>query len=244
MTELLVAFSIGLASSSHCLMMCGGIASSLSGQVRDYSRWPRLARNLLFHLGRISCYAALGLLIGDVLRVIISQHPSLVFYSRVLTGVMLIVIGFYVMGMGRAVRAIEGQLSFVWQKLQPLVQRFRKVEHYSDAYILGFLWGFLPCGVLYTALIWASSNTSGVSASLLMLFFGLGTIPALFASSVFIQKLLTGRSKKIMGAALIVFGVWSMSAVLMHHFGGHDHGEHGHATEHQEHNVSDEHGHH
>lgn len=223
MGEIIVALGIGLASSSHCLMMCGGISSSLAGQVRDYSRWPRLIRTLLFHLGRISCYAVLGFVIGDVLRLLVSQSPNLVLYSRVLTGVMLVVIGLYVMGFGRAVRAIEGQLSFVWQKLQPLVQKFKQVENYSDAYILGYLWGFLPCGVLYTALIWASSQTGDVSAGVLMFFFGLGTIPALFGSSLLVQKLLTGRSKKIIGAALVVFGLWSMGAVISHAFHDHDH---------------------
>lgn len=239
MGEILIALTIGLASSSHCLMMCGGIASSLAGQVRDYNRWPRLTRTLLFHIGRISCYAALGFIIGDVLRLLVQQSPSLVFYSRVLTGVMLVVIGLYVMGFGRAVKAIEGQLSFVWQKLQPLVQKFKRVENYSDAYILGFLWGFLPCGVLYTALIWASSQTGDVSAGILMFFFGLGTIPALFASSVVVQKLLTGRNKKIIGAALIVFGFWSMAAVFAHssheHHERHNHSEHSAPTVEHEH---------
>lgn len=221
MPEIALAFFIGLSSSGHCLMMCGGIASSLSSNVKQHAFWPRMSRTLLFHLGRISCYASLGFIIGDVLRIVVGVSPTAVFYSRLLTGVMLIVIGFYVLGFGRVARFIEARMAFVWQKLQPVVRQFIGAESYGDAYVIGYLWGFLPCGIIYSTLLWASSQVGGTSAAVLMLFFGLGTIPALFASSVFVQKLLTGHSKKVMGVALIVFGLWTMAFMFV---GGH--GEH------------------
>lgn len=222
MNELLIAFFIGLSSSGHCLMMCGGIASSLSSNVKQHAFWPRMSRTLLFHLGRISCYASLGFVIGDLLRLAVSTSPAAVFYSRLFAGLMLVIIGAYVMGFGRVARFIESRMAFIWQKLQPVVRQFMGAESYGDAYVIGYLWGFLPCGIIYSTLLWASSQVGDTSAALLMLFFGLGTIPALFASSLFVQKLLTGRGKKIMGAALIVFGLWTMSFVFMSHGNGHD----------------------
>lgn len=223
MHELLVAFLIGVSSSGHCLMMCGGIASSLSSNVKQHAFLPRMSRTLLFHIGRISCYASLGFIIGDVLRLAISTSPTAIFYSRLFAGLMLIVIGFYVLGFGGVARFIESRMAFVWQKLQPVVRHFMGVQSYSDAYAIGYLWGFLPCGILYSTLLWASSQVGGTSAALLMLFFGLGTIPALFFSGVLAQKLLSGRSKKVMGIALIIFGVWTMAFMVIGHGDGHGH---------------------
>lgn len=226
--ECLLAFMIGLSSSGHCLMMCGGIASSLSGQLADRAFWPRIGRTLLFHIGRISCYAMLGFFVGDLLRMAVGTSTTAVFYSRLFTGIMLLIIGSYAAGFGNMVRVIEGRMAFVWQKLQPLVRQFIRVEHYSDAYALGFLWGFLPCGIIYSALMWASSQIGGSSAALLMLCFGLGTIPALFASNLIIQKILSGSTKKLLGIALILFGLWTIASLFIGH-GSHNHQQHNHS---------------
>lgn len=215
--ELLLALLIGLSSSGHCLMMCGGIASSLSGSIANMPRSARLTRTLLFHIGRVSCYAMLGFFIGDILRIVIGNSETAVFYSRIITGIMLVLIGCYAAGIANFVRILEGKLAFIWRKLQPLVRQFIRVETPSDAYALGFLWGFLPCGIIYSTLIWASSQIESTSSALLMLFFGLGTIPALFASNLMVQKLLSGNTKKLLGIALILFGIWTIASLFIGH---------------------------
>lgn len=230
--EIVLAFLIGLSSSGHCLMMCGGIASSLASNTAHLKPFPRIARTLLFHIGRISCYAMLGFFIGDVLRVALTVSSDAIFYSRLVTGIMLIIIGCYAAGFANLVRIIEGKLSFVWRKLQPLVRQFIHAEQLSDAYALGFLWGFLPCGIIYSTLIWATSQVSATSTAVLMISFGLGTIPALFFSNVLIQKILSQSTKKLLGIALILFGVWTIASVLMPHLHQHSSAE-SHPATHQ-----------
>ncbi|HEY9032631.1 MAG TPA: sulfite exporter TauE/SafE family protein [Pseudomonadales bacterium] len=223
MFETLVsAFLIGLASSGHCLVMCGGIASALSSNIDQQQGHRRLLTLLLFHGGRILCYTLLGLVVGDLLRTALHGSPQLMFSSRLVAAGLLVLIGLYIAGINTVIKHIESRMAFVWRALQPAIRRFMPIRRFRDALVLGFFWGFLPCGIIYSTLLWASTSVDGHSAAVLMFFFGLGTIPALLSSNIVLQRFITGRSKKVIGLLMIGFGLWTAASLLMGH-GKHQH---------------------
>jgi sulfite exporter TauE/SafE len=216
---LAVAFIIGLGSSGHCLLMCGGISSALTSRMSTTSTLSRLLHLLLFHTGRISCYALLGTLLGGTLGWLISYSTQLATFSRIIAALTIIFMGLYVSGYSSLIRIVEKRLAFIWQNLQPLTQRFMAMQHWYHAFCLGLLWGFLPCGMIYSTLLWASSNNQGFSTGLLMLSFGLGTVPALLATNwlglqtfAFLNQ---KNYKRVIGLVLIAYGLISMAFLFM-----------------------------
>lgn len=222
---LTIAFMIGLGSTGHCLMMCGGISSALSSQLVHEAAVLKILKLLLFHLGRISCYSLLGLLLGSAIHWLLSFSANLVMIARVISALLIIIMGLYVAGVSTIIKLLEKQLGFIWRKLQPVTLRFMHMQQWHHAYILGFLWGFLPCGMIYSTLLWASSNNQGMQTALLMFSFGLGTLPALFIANLFSLKTLSFFQKKhfkrAIGFLLIAFGLWSLGFMAMPH-GQHD----------------------
>jgi len=81
------------------------------------------------------------------------------------------------------------------------------------------VWGWLPCGLVYSAMIWASLEASVIGSMLIMLFFGLGTLPAMLASGYFAQSLGNFIKQRCFrssaGLMMIGFGVWSLPIVQL-----------------------------
>lgn len=210
----IAAVTLGLLSSGHCLFMCGGISQALSSQTKDKS-W---LNTLLFHSGRISCYALLGLLLGSVIHQIAMEYHLLAKVLRHLSGVLLILIGLYIAGADRFLKVVEKRFAFIWKGLQPAVKKVLGMQRLHHAYALGFLWGFLPCGIIYSTLLWASTTTQGASASLVMLLFGLGTVPSFLVLGFFGEQLMTMLRRKqlrnLIGGLFVVFGLWTIAALF------------------------------
>lgn len=230
LTELLtIAFMIGLGSTGHCLLMCGGISSALSSRLANAAPLAKTGKLLLFHIGRISCYSLLGLLLGSAIHWLLSFSASLIIVARIIAALMIIVMGLYVAGVSTIIKLLEKQLGFVWKHIQPVTLRYIQMEKWHHAWILGFLWGFLPCGMIYSTLLWASSNNHGADTALLMFAFGLGTLPALFVANIFSLKTMAffqqKHYKRTIGALLVLFGLWSLAFMAMPHSG---HGNHQH----------------
>lgn len=222
---LAIAFMIGLGSTGHCLLMCGGISSALSSQLADESPALKISKLLLFHFGRISCYSVLGLLLGSTIHWLLSFSGNLVIIARIISALLIILMGLYVAGIPTIIKILEKQLGFIWQRLQPVTRRYIHMQQWHHAYILGFLWGFLPCGMIYSTLLWASSNNQGMLTALLMFSFGLGTLPALFITNLFSIKTMAffqqKHYKRAIGILLIAFGLWSLGFMAMPH-GNHE----------------------
>lgn len=233
---LLMAFMIGIGSTGHCMMMCGGISSALAANLSQGSQQQRLLRLFLFHAGRLLCYSLLGVLVGAIFTSGIGLPKPVIIGVRTFAGVMLILIGLYVAGFSTILRHLENRLSFVWRRIQPLLQRFIPITHWYQALFVGFLWGFLPCGIVYSTLLWAGSSTMSLSAGVLMLFFGAGTMPGLLAMNIASQQLASRMQrwlpKQTLGVIMILFGVWTLPQVsglfMQHGAHQHDHGDHMH----------------
>ena len=213
-------FLVGLLGGVHCVGMCGGIVTALS--LSSTTRRPALPMLLAYNFGRIASYALAGAIVGAIGASTILLE-RFVPAERVLYGlanIMLILLGLYLAGLSRAVLALERVGSVVWARLQPLMKRFIPVRTLPQAFFTGAVWGWLPCGLVYSVLISALATGSAAHGALLMLAFGAGTLPNLLAMGLFAQRLqtLTRKPGVRLAAGLLVaaFGVWGLTRLILY----------------------------
>lgn len=206
------ALIIGLLGGGHCLGMCGGLMGALTMAIPPEQRARRLRLLLAYNLGRILSYACAGLLLG-LAGWAVARTP---FASalRVVAGLLLVVMGLYLAGWWSGLTRIEGLGRGLWKHIQPIASRLLPVASVPRALLLGTLWGWLPCGLVYSTLLWATSQGSAIDSALLMLAFGLGTLPVLLATGLAAERitaLLRKRSVRVAGGVLVIlFGLWTL----------------------------------
>jgi sulfite exporter TauE/SafE len=210
------AFLIGLLGSTHCLGMCGGISASLS-MALPVGKGYRLRQSVMllaFNFGRIGSYVLIATLVALASTSAASQWASAGLVLRTLAGALLIFMGLSMGQWWQGIRYVERIGAPIWGRLSPLTRRLLPVNHGGQALALGALWGWLPCGLVYSTLGWAALQPTVGSAALTMLFFGLGTLPSMLATGYaagWIRGLQTHRLfRKFTGALLILFGVWTL----------------------------------
>jgi hypothetical protein len=225
-SALFTAFFVGLLGSGHCFGMCGGIAAGL-GSISAHTEGsegtkPRAVSALLFNFGRILSYAALGLIsawilsrVGKVLNV-----PQWSMILRLLTALMIFLIGLQFLFNWQTLAGIERAGAKVWKCVLPLTVRASSLPGGSGRLLLGLCWGLLPCGLVYSVLLTASAANSPVSGALVMLAFGVGTLPSMLGMSLAAPALAAVLSdkwtRKLMGTALILLAVLSVSLMVIH----------------------------
>lgn len=209
--DLLSAFVVGLLGGVHCAGMCGGIVGALSfGLAPTASRWPIL---LAYNAGRISSYTLAGALMGalgfyfsGLLPVQTAQRLLLS-----LAGLFLILMGLYLAGWWSALSRIERVGGVLWRKIEPLGRGLLPVRSARQGYLLGLLWGWLPCGLVYSALVWTVSAGGALEGASLMLAFGLGTLPNLLLMGVAATELARWLRqpwvRAFAGGLVMLFGV-------------------------------------
>ena len=182
----LALFLVGLLGGTHCVGMCGGIVGALS--MGAPGRW---SMHLAYNVGRILSYGLAGAIAGTVGAAshgLDSQVPMrLALY--LVANLMLIALGLYLLGVTQALAFTERAGQLLWQRLQPLTRRFLPARTVVQAFPLGMLWGWLPCGLVYSALATALSSGSAVRGGLCMLAFGLGTLPNLLLAGIVLARL-------------------------------------------------------
>ncbi len=214
-----IPFLIGLLSAVHCFGMCGGIVGALTMSLTPEIR----ARNsqlfyysLAYNLGRIASYITAGLLIGwlgSTLLTLLAPDQGLSFL-RFMAALIVILLGLYLGGWLPRLATIERLGAPVWEKLQPLGQHLLPVTSPLQAFLFGIVWGWLPCGLVYYALLLAVAEGSAINAGLYMLMFGLGTLTPMLLASMLAGKLnhlfKTAIIKRISGGLLILMGLVSL----------------------------------
>jgi sulfite exporter TauE/SafE len=215
--SIIAVFVVGLLGGVHCLGMCGSIVGILTGQLpKDGSRWPF---HLAYNIGRITSYTLAGLLVGAIgqagmlLRDVVPiQH--LLF---ALSSLMLIALGLYLAGIWGMVRRIEKAGSVLWQRIQPLARPLFPITTATRALLLGTLWGWLPCGLVYSVLVTALASGHAQSGALIMLAFGLGTLPNLLVIGLFWDRcrnlVRSPRVRLIAGLIVMAFGLYGLIKV-------------------------------
>ena len=133
----------------------------------------------------------------------------------VAANLLLIALGLYLAGMRSPIARFEHLGAGLWQRIQPFTRRFLPADTGPKAFALGMLWGWLPRGLVYTVLFTALLSGSTLNGAILMLAFGLGTLPNLMAAAVFLQRsrsLLASRTARLFsGATMMAFGVYGVA---------------------------------
>lgn len=182
----LALFLVGLLGGTHCVGMCGGIVGALS--MGGPARW---SLHLAYNGGRILSYASAGAIAGALGAAglgLEGQVPArLILYF--LANLMLVALGLYLVGLTRTLAPVEQAGQHLWRHLQPLTRRFLPAQRVGQAFPLGLLWGWLPCGLVYSALATALAAGSAGRGALAMLAFGLGTLPNLLLAGIVLARL-------------------------------------------------------
>ena len=185
----ITAFLMGLFSTVHCIAMCGSVIGaltlSLPAEVRENQRkmFPYVFN---YNLGRLISYTAIGWFVG-LLSIPIEgiegfNGHDLLHYLSIL---VMVAMGLYLAGWFPRFARLEHLGTPVWKLLQPLSQKLLPVRRYSQAFFLGMVWGWLPCGLVYAALAFAVTSGDPAQSAFIMLAFGLGTLPAVMGAGLF-----------------------------------------------------------
>lgn len=206
------AFMLGILGSGHCLGMCGGLSIAFALNSRDQSQSYLLS----YHLGRLSSYAVAGLSVG-LIGFWFSEYLGLLTSLRFLAAVMLILLGVYIGGWFNALILTEKLGARAWQYIQPLGKRYLPPRSQKQALLLGMVWGWLPCGLVYSALIWAAAQASMINSTLIMMCFGLGTLPSMLGSALLGARashiLRHKRFKQLAGVSMVIIGLGSIPGI-------------------------------
>ena len=220
---LLSALMLGLLGGGHCLGMCGGLMGALTLAIPPDQRGRRLRLLLAYNLGRILSYACAGLLMGLAGWAVANSPAAMIL--RIVAALLLIAMGLYLAGWWSGLTRIEALGRHLWRHLQPFASRLMPVSSLPRALLLGAIWGWLPCGLVYSTLLWASSQGAPADSALLMLAFGLGTLPVLLATGLAAERLtalLRLRGIRIAGGLLVIlFGLWTLPGPHQHWLMGH-----------------------
>lgn len=216
MTEfsIIAVFFVGLLGGVHCLGMCGGIVGMLTAQLPKHgARWPF---HLAYNSGRLASYMAAGALVGAIGQagLLLRDDVPTQHLLFALSSLMLIVLGLYLAGIWGMVRRIEQLGGMLWQYIQPLTRGLLPAATPARALLLGMLWGWLPCGLVYSILVTALASGNAQSGALVMLAFGLGTLPNLLAIGLFWESarhwVQSPRVRMVAGLLVAGFGVYGL----------------------------------
>lgn len=218
---LLTALLIGLLGSTHCIGMCGGIVSALTLGIRPavgqpLSKFPYM---LAYNAGRISSYTLAGIIAGALGQTLLDSVNETVALSvtRWVTCLFLIALGLYLGGFTAALAPLENAGKRIWKHIQPLTGKLLPLSSPLRAYASGLVWGWLPCGLVYSALVWAVGSADPIRGGLLMLVFGLATLPAMLLTGAaalrFGQFTRHQLVRRVAGAVVIVLGLMQLAGV-------------------------------
>jgi len=215
-------FVLGLVSSLHCLQMCGpvvisySVASGFAQKQLQSSRrfsFASLPHHLAYNFGRILTYSALGAVAG-VLGRGVDFAGSLAGVSRaamMVSGALMVLAGILMLVSTDAVSRLgNASIRFTSRLLKPLA-RFMSSAHIADRFYLGLGLGFLPCGLVYMALLRSVAAGSAWAGAFSMMAFGLGTAGALLALGLFssVIKMRVNRlGSRVAAVAVMVLGVF------------------------------------
>lgn len=213
----LAALIVGVIGATHCIGMCGGIAGLLAIGGKDLNTFGKIGRALTFNLGRIASYVTAGAIAGLVGSTLISALPVelALTVAATISAVFALLMALYILGWDRVLFRIERFAGKWWRYLQPLSQKYLPARNPSHALLLGAIWGWLPCGLVYSMLAWALASGSAITGASLMLGFGLGTLPSLLtlgiAGSWIAQWRKLASVRYIAGSVLIVLAIITLT---------------------------------
>jgi sulfite exporter TauE/SafE len=223
--SLLPVFLVGLAGSIHCVGMCGGIvgAFSMAPPRPAAPRFPvavvshaaprafnSALRVAAYNAGRIGSYSVAGAIAGGFAGGVATLAGALAVQGAAFVGanLMLVALGLYLMDAWRGVARIEQLGQGLWSRLRGLTGAMLPVDTPLKMFALGGVWGWLPCGMVYSVLVTAMLSGSAAGGAAVMAAFGLGTLPMLAALGLAGARLRQSMQRPVMrrAAGLLVLG--------------------------------------
>ncbi|UUM31779.1 sulfite exporter TauE/SafE family protein [Vibrio japonicus] len=205
------AFFIGLVGAGHCMGMCGGIASMLTmGQANPSKLTP-----LFYNLGRLSSYALIGGMVGGAVSSIseVSQLNNVLVWLRITAAVFMILLACYIGRWWHGLLYIEKLGQVIWRGISPAGRSLLPLRRPVYAIPFGFIWGWLPCGLVYSTLTWSAVSGNALNGASVMLAFGLGTLPAMLLvghSAGSLYKLQNNTMfRHVAATALLLYGLYT-----------------------------------
>ncbi|MDR1007175.1 MAG: sulfite exporter TauE/SafE family protein [Campylobacteraceae bacterium] len=211
--DLAAIISAAVLGSSHCIGMCGGFVIALgSGKIDKTAALSKQSiYYLVYHLGRISSYALIGALCGTLGRLLsfsIKAQGFLLFT----VGILMVLMGLSLMGFIRFLTSVESSI-LLKPQVKKLYNFLISSKSFSSFYLLGIFNGFIPCGLVYFFASSAVASGSAFWGSIIMIIFGLCTLPSLIAVSLMVEffaKIERIKSAMIKVSAVIIalYGVY------------------------------------
>lgn len=208
---LITLFLLGFFGGTHCVGMCGGLSSAFALQLP--LQINRITLILLMNIGRIGSYVAIGILMGALSQIgfFLDQTRSIQMILFIFSNLLLLLMGLYLAGIFSGVAKIEIIGKGIWKKINPILNQYLPIKSTFSCLIVGALWGWLPCGLVYNASLYALGSGSAVQGGLYLLAFGLGTLPNLLAMGVFATQLKSFlQNKKIRLLSGLLVSAWAI----------------------------------
>ncbi len=207
--SVLAIFLVGAVGGGHCIAMCGAMLTATR-----IASTPTLTAG--YHLGRILSYAVAGAVAGGLGSFAFLANEVLP-VQRVLHGVasvLLLGLGLYLIGITRFIAPLERVGAVLWRQIAPHAVRRLPARSFGDALALGAIWGWLPCGLVYSVLATAAAAGSVTGGALTMAAFGAGTLPGLIGGGALLAKLSARWSRPaaryIAGGLITLFALVSL----------------------------------
>ncbi len=230
------AFVTGLLGSAHCFGMCAGISGLFAVNANVQALKVQVPKAIAYNVGRVLTYAILGVIVALLGKGAVDSIPALGPPVRLASRILIILIGLQVAFNWRILGPLETAGAKIWQRIAPAAKGLVPVETMPQALGLGLIWGWLPCGLVYSVLLLAATTTDAAAGGMVMIAFGIGTMPAMIATGVSASKIAQFMSRKRLGAGLliVVLGLATIGHPLMKLTKPADsmgHGGHGHAMQ-------------
>jgi sulfite exporter TauE/SafE len=213
----------GLAGSVHCLAMCGGMAGALGLRAGrgGANAMSRVQAASLYHVGRLSGYALAGALCGGLGAGAqwLDRSSAVVDVLRIASGVLMLLIAARIALRWNALSSLERAGARFWTHLRPLAIRQATDGGARGALTLGLLWGWLPCGLVYSMLLFAAMSGNAVTGAAILFAYGVGTLPSMLGATLFagqVQSWLQRPAWRMgTGVVLGLFGIWTVIAAAV-----------------------------
>jgi len=206
------AFAAGFFGSTHCIAMCGAIVLLFENTGAHPS--GTVLRRISYNIGRLLFYVLLGVIAGAS-GALLSGSLGALGILRIVAALLLVLLGANLLFDWRSLHFLESAGAVVWKKISPFAKYVLPISSPMHAVAAGFLWGALPCGLVYSALALAATGGGAIAGGSVMLAFWAGTLPALLLAGTSAERLNRWKNRRgpraAAGLLLIAFGVVSVA---------------------------------
>ena len=223
------AFVTGLLGSAHCFGMCAGISGLFAVNASATSLRRDIPMAVTYNLGRVLSYVFIGVIVAALGKSIVGGIPRLAAPVRLFSGLLIVIVGLQVAFNWRVLAPVEKAGARIWNRIAPAAKGLLPVTSMPKALGLGLLWGWLPCGLVYSVLLLAATTANPAQGAAVMLAFGVGTMPAMIATGVSASKLAGFMSRRRLGAGLVIviLGLATLAMPVAKLAGAEGHAQHG-----------------